>query len=55
MEAKDIKVIGWIEEAKQAGRKEVMDWIEGVSKAGHPSKFIPSFEWQAKLKEWGIK
>ena len=41
--------------ATKAGAKaqlrKVVEWIEGVSKAGQPSKLIPSSEWQALLKE----
>ena len=38
----------------KAGIREVVEWLEQISKAGQPSRFIPSSEWQAKLKEWGI-
>jgi len=30
--------------------KEVVEWIEKTSKAGQPSKFIPSSEWEAFKK-----
>lgn len=39
----------------KAGIREVVEWIERISKAGQPSKFIPSSEWQAKLREWRIE
>jgi len=37
--------------AKQAGIKEVVEWIE----EGRLGRFVTPEEWQAKLQEWGIK
>ena len=40
-------------EGRQAGIKEVVEWIEG---GGLSSGFLANWsEWQAKLKEWGIE
>ena len=47
------------EQGKQAGIKEVVDWI--ISKSvnlqaySHPVVCIGAGDWIAKLKEWGIK
>ena len=40
---------------RKAGIREVVEWIDGISKAGQPSKFIPSSEWQDQLKTWGVE
>ena len=37
-------------QAKKAGIKEVVDWIEH-----HGGSFAEENEWEAQLKEWGIK
>jgi len=39
--------------SNKAGREEVEEWIEKTSKAGQPSKFIPSSEWEA-FKKGGV-
>jgi len=39
---------------EKEGMRKVVEWVDGISKAGQPSRFIPSLEWQAQLKKWGL-
>ena len=41
------------EEAKQAGRREVVEWIEKELLLYDPD-YDDKAKWQAKLKEWGL-
>jgi len=43
-----------IEQAKQAGRKEVVEWIQKNYLIPNPVSEAGKAEWQSKLKEWGI-
>ena len=45
------------EEGKQAGIKEIVEWIEGNKGfyEGDDAFTILDFQWQSKLKEWGIE
>ena len=36
----------------EVGMRIVVEFVEKISQAGHPSKFIPSSDWQAQLKVW---
>ncbi len=42
---------------KQAGIKEVVEWIEGKNHHDRTESYYEFYglEWQAKLKEWGIE
>lgn len=71
MKAKDTKIIiepvpleRALEEAYKAGMKEVVEWIEGeswtewngvISIEKPRNVLFDEGEWQAKLKEWGVK
>ena len=54
------KVLPLIEQAKQEGKKEVVDFIEqNISKSTEDNGilitgYIAGYKWQFKLKEWGI-
>ena len=49
-----------IQQAKKAGIKEVVEWIQEYSHLHYGSNqeellFMPKNNWQFKLREWGIK
>ena len=47
--------LGQYEAGKQAGIKEVVDWLKEHNSFAHIAiVFVPTSEWQAKLKEWGL-
>ena len=50
----DFPTVGEIaRDARKAGRREVVEWIEQYSHASMRDIF--GDDWRAKLKEWGIE
>lgn len=45
-----------LKEARQEGRREVVRWITTNSQhiPKEHKRVFPDWQWQAKLKEWGI-
>ena len=45
-----------MEDARKAGIKEVVEWVEGKNRHDRPRSYyeLDGLEWQAQLKEWGL-